>query len=195
MLAHHVRCWPNMKPPLVNVSCPPRPPLYLLDNNWISCRRFGQCVIPTSANLTAAPVSPAVQRKEAVTAHFISQQLLLFAFAWTLRQTAFSFELQDSLLPSSSGIMTAVQRQTAVAAYLKSKQLLLFVFQLQDSLLPSSTGILTAIQRQTETLAQHWNNTGPITYLKSYCCLSLSCRILFCHRVLACWPPCKDKQQ
>ena len=31
--------------------------------------------------------------------------------------------------------------------------------------------------------------------MNSYCCLSLSCRILFCHRVLAYWPPWKDKQQ
>ena len=63
------------------------------------------------------------------------------------------FELQDSLLPSSTGILTAVQRQTAVTAYLQSKQLLLFVFELQDPLLPSSTGILTAVQRQTAVTA------------------------------------------
>ena len=36
------------------------------------------------------------------------------------------FELQDSLLPSSTG--TAVQRQTAVTAYFSSKQSLLFAF-------------------------------------------------------------------
>ena len=38
------------------------------------------------------------------------------------------FELQDSLLPSSTGILTAEQRQTAVTAYFSSKQLLLFAF-------------------------------------------------------------------
>ena len=61
----------------------------------------------------------------------------------------FVFELQDSLLPSSTAILSAVQRQTAVSAYFPSKQLLLFVIELQDFLLPSSTGILTAMQRQT----------------------------------------------
>ena len=39
-----------------------------------------------------------VQRQTAVTAHLKSEQLLLFAF-----------ELQDSLLSSSTGILTAVQ--------------------------------------------------------------------------------------
>ena len=53
----------------------------------------------------------AVRRQTAVTAYFISKQLLLFVF-----------ELQDSLLSSSSGIMTAEQRQTAVTAYFISKQ-------------------------------------------------------------------------
>ena len=62
----------------------------------------------------------AVQRQTAVTAYLKSKQLLLFAF-----------ELQDSLLPSSTGMLTAVQRQTAVTAYLKSKQLLLFAFARQ----------------------------------------------------------------
>ena len=38
----------------------------------------------------------------------------------------FGFELQDALLPSSTGILDAAQRQTAVAAHLTSKQLLLF---------------------------------------------------------------------
>ena len=83
-----------------------------------------------------------VQMLTAVTAYFTSNQLLLFVF-----------ELQDSLLPSSTGILTAAQRQTAVTAHLKSKQLLLFVFELQDSLLPSSTGRLTAEQRQTAVTA------------------------------------------
>ena len=83
-----------------------------------------------------------VQRQTAVTAYLKSKQLLLFVF-----------ELQDSLLPSSTGILTAVQRQTAVTAYLKSKQLLLFAFELQDSLLPSSTGIMTAVHRQTAVTA------------------------------------------
>ena len=53
-------------------------------------------------------------RQTAVTAYLKSKRLLLF-----------DFELQDSLLPSSTGILTVVQRQTAVTAYLKSKQLLL----------------------------------------------------------------------
>ena len=77
-----------------------------------------------------------------VTAHLKSKQLLLFVF-----------ELQDYLLPSSNGILTAAQRQIAVTAYLKSEQLLLFVFELQDYLLPSSNGILAAEQRQTATIA------------------------------------------
>ena len=55
------------------------------------------------------------QRQTAVTADLKSQQSLLFVF-----------ELQDSLLPSSTGILTAMQRQTAVAAYLKREQLLPF---------------------------------------------------------------------
>ena len=38
------------------------------------------------------------------------------------------FELQDSLLPSSTGILTVGQRQTAVTAYFKSEQLLMFNF-------------------------------------------------------------------
>ena len=54
---------------------------------------------------------------------------------------------QDSLLPSSTGILNVIQRQTAVTAYLKSKQLPQFVFELQDFLLPSSTGILTVMQK------------------------------------------------
>ena len=120
----------------------------------------------------------AVLRQTAVTAYFTSKQLLLFVF-----------ELQDSLLPSSTGILTTEQRQTAVTAHLysKHKQLLLFIFELQDSLLPSSTGMLTAVQRQTAVTLT--------CKVSSYCCLSLSCRILFCHRVLAYWRPCKDKQQ
>ena len=65
-----------------------------------------------------------LQRQTAVTAHFSSEQLLLFAF-----------ELQDSLLPSSTGILTAVQRQTTVTAYFSSKQLLLFVFVRQTDIL------------------------------------------------------------
>ena len=44
------------------------------------------------------------------------------------RLLLFVFELQDSLLPSSTDILTAMQRQTAVTAHLKSKQLLLFFF-------------------------------------------------------------------
>ena len=71
-----------------------------------------------------------MQRQTAVTAYFTSKQLLLFAFALQ-RQTAvtayfkneqlllFVCALQDSLLPSSNGILTALlQRQAAVAAYL-----------------------------------------------------------------------------
>ena len=73
---------------------------------------------------------------------FSSKQLLLFVL-----------EMQDSLLPSSTGILTAVQRQTAVTAYFSSNQLLLFVFELLDYFLPSSTGILNAMQRQTAVTA------------------------------------------
>ena len=58
-----------------------------------------------------------VRRQTAVTANFSSYQLLLFVFA-----------LQDSLLSSSTGILTAVQRQTAVTAYFTTKRLLLFAF-------------------------------------------------------------------
>ena len=83
-----------------------------------------------------------MQGQTAVTAYLKSEQLLQFVF-----------ELQDSLLPSSTGILNAAQRQTAVTAYLKREQLLLFVFQLQDSLLPSSTGILNAAQRQIAVTA------------------------------------------
>ena len=71
---------------------------------------------------------PSTVQKPAVTAHFSSNQLLLFVF-----------ELQYSPLPSSTGILTAEQRQTAVTAYfsskqLKSKQLMLFVFARQGSI-------------------------------------------------------------
>ena len=48
------------------------------------------------------------QRQTTVAAGFSGKQLLLFVF-----------ELQDSLLPSSTGILTAGQRQTAVTAYLE----------------------------------------------------------------------------
>ena len=58
-----------------------------------------------------------VQRQITVTACLSSQQGLLFLFV-----------LQDSLLPSSNGILTAVQNKKAVTAYFASKQLLLFVF-------------------------------------------------------------------
>ena len=75
-----------------------------------------------------------------------SKQLQLVTFY----VTAVCLELRDSLLPSSTGITTAVQRQTAVTAYLLNKQ---FVFELQNSLLPSSTGITTAVQRQTAVTA------------------------------------------
>ena len=78
-----------------------------------------------------------MQRQTAVTADLKSEQLLLFVF-----------ELQDSLLPSGSGILTSVQRQTSVTADLKSKQILLFVFDLQDCLLPSSTGIACKDKQQ-----------------------------------------------
>ena len=61
-----------------------------------------------------------IQRQTAVTAYLSSKQLLMFGF-----------ELQDSLLPSSTGILTAVQRQTAVTVYFSSKQLLLFVIARQ----------------------------------------------------------------
>ena len=47
----------------------------------------------------------------------------------------FVFELQDSLLSSNTGILSAMQRQTAVTAYFSSKQLLLFAIELQDYLL------------------------------------------------------------
>ena len=87
-----------------------------------------------------------LRRQTVVAAYLKSKQLLLFAF-----------ELQDSLLPSSTGILTAVQRQTAVTAYLVSKQLLLFVFALHDSLLPSSTGIMTALRRDTAATA-YWKS-------------------------------------
>ena len=118
-----------------------------------------------------------MQRQTAVTAYFSIQQLLTAVTAYfTSKQLLlFAFKLQDCLLPSSTGILTAVQRQTTVTAYfssqqfrsncllfkstvtdnsnclltITSEQLLLFVFELQDSLLPSSTGILTAVQRQT----------------------------------------------
>ena len=84
----------------------------------------------------------AVQRQTAVTPYLKSKLLLLFVF-----------DLQDSLLSSSTGILTAAQRQTAVTAHFSSEQLLLFAFELQDSLLSPSTGILTAVQRQTAVTA------------------------------------------
>ena len=83
-----------------------------------------------------------VQSQTTVSDYFWNKQLLLFVF-----------ELHGSLLPSSTGILTAVQRKTSVTAHLTSKQLLLFVFELHDSLLPSSTGILTAVQRKTAVTA------------------------------------------
>ena len=89
----------------------------------------------------------AMQRQTALTHYLKSEQLLQFAFAVDYtpmkcrakasssncllekkRLLLFVFELQDSLLPSSTGILTAVQRKTAVTAHLKSKQLLLFFF-------------------------------------------------------------------
>ena len=127
--------------------------------------------LPSSTGILTAE-----QRQTVVTAYFSSNQILLFAF-----------ELQDYLLPSSTGILSAEQRQTAVTAHFSCKQLLLFVFELQDSLLPSSTGMLTAVQRQTPVTAYFSRS--------SYCCLSLSCRIIFCHRVLAYWPQCKDNNR
>ena len=81
----------------------------------------------------------------------------------------FAFKLQDSLLPSSTGILTGVQRQTVVTAYLKCKQLLLFVFELQDSLLPSSSGKLIAVKRETAVTA----------YLKSTAVRFLAPRLSF----------------
>ena len=101
-----------------------------------------------------------MQIQTAVTTYLKSKQVLLF-----------DFELQDSLLPSSTDILTAVQRQTAVAAYLSSKQLLLFVFEVQDSLMPSSSGILIAVQRQTAVTA----------YLKSNTKAKMSQRLMFFH--------------
>ena len=83
-----------------------------------------------------------MQRQTTVAVYYYGKLVLLLDFA-----------LQDSLLPLSTGILTAVQRQTAVTAYLNSKQLLLFVFELRDSLLPSSTGIMTAVQRKTAVTA------------------------------------------
>ena len=81
--------------------------------------------------------------------------LLDYGCSAVQRQTTVTvcFELQDSLQPTSTGMLTAVQIQTAVTAYFTSKQLLLFVFELQDSLLPSSTDILTTEQRQTAVTA------------------------------------------
>ena len=53
----------------------------------------------------------------AVTAYFSSKQLVLFVF-----------ELQDSLLLSSTGLLIAVQRQTTETDYILGKQLLLIYF-------------------------------------------------------------------
>ena len=49
-------------------------------------------------HVAAACLNTAAQSQTAVTAYFLSKQLLLFVF-----------ELQDYLLPSSTGILTAVQ--------------------------------------------------------------------------------------
>ena len=57
-----------------------------------------------------------IQSQTTVTAYIASKQLLLI------------FGLQESLLPSSNGVMTAVQKQTAVTAYFANEQLLLFAF-------------------------------------------------------------------
>ena len=70
--------------------------------------------------------SPKAKRKKLLT-----EQLLLFLF-----------ELQDFLIPSSTGILNALQRQTAVAAYISSQQLLLFVqpcCSLYSTLIPCSS--------------------------------------------------------
>ena len=105
---------------------------------------YSTCTSHTShsINHNVSPFIVSVTNTLPVTAYFSSKQLLLFVV-----------ELQDSLLPSSAAILTAVQRQTTVIAYFSSKQLLLFVVELQDSLLPSSAAILTAMQRQTAVIA------------------------------------------
>ena len=48
-----------------------------------------------------------VDIQTAVAAYYISKHLLLFIF-----------ELHDYLLPSSTGILTAIQRQTVLTTYL-----------------------------------------------------------------------------
>ena len=107
-------------------------------NQWLQCLNPPPPLPPFQSSRMPGHNRFVMESQTAVTAYFSSKPLLLFVF-----------DLQDSLLPSSTGILTAVQRQTAVTAYSKSKRLLLFVFKLQDSLLPSSTAILTAVQRQT----------------------------------------------
>ena len=57
--------------------------------------------------------------------HLASNQLLLFVF-----------DLQDSLLPSNTGILTAVLGQTAITAYITSNHLLLFLFARQNTPTP-----------------------------------------------------------
>ena len=91
---------------------------YLPINNWSINIYIVLCYAYRWNNLSY------VQRQIAVTAYLQSKQLQLFVF-----------ELQDSLLPSSTGILTAEQRQTAVTAYLQSKQLLLFVFAIEANFL------------------------------------------------------------
>ena len=61
----------------------------------------------------------AMLRQTAVNIYFTSKQLPLFVF-----------ELRDSLLPSSTGILSAEQRQTAITAHFTSKHLQLFAFAL-----------------------------------------------------------------
>ena len=62
-----------------------------------------------------AEENPAAQRQTAVTAHFSSKQLLLFAFAW---QSAWQYSKAEE--------NPEAQRQTAVTAYFTSGQLLLY---------------------------------------------------------------------
>ena len=88
-----------------------------------------------------AEENPAAQRQTAVTAYFLSQQLLLFAIA---RRSVCQYSMAEK--------NPAAQRQTAVAAHFTRKQLLLFVFAWWSVCQYSMAEENPAAQRQAVTV-------------------------------------------
>ena len=88
----------------------------------VACKTWGHSERWSVCQYSMAEENPAAQRQTAVTAHILSEQLLLFVFA---RRSVCQYSMAKE--------NPAAQRQTAVTAYFSSEQLLLLAFVVQYS--------------------------------------------------------------